>query len=170
MPVSVAAPRPDTAGPEWYKQLMAGFALRSAAFEPGGAIPRRHTCEGDDSSPPLTWSEPPDGTRSLALIVDDPDAPMGTFTHWVAWGIDPSAGGLGEGESPPFAGRNDFGSLGWRGPCPPKGHGRHRYFFRLHALDGDPTGVERGAAKEELEGALAGHVLAVAELVGTYER
>jgi Raf kinase inhibitor-like YbhB/YbcL family protein len=149
---------------------MADFTLESTAFEPGGAIPPRHTCEGEDTSPPLSWSDPPDGTRSLALVVDDPDAPVGTFTHWVAWGIDPSTGRLGEGGSPPFAGRNDFGSLGWRGPCPPKGHGRHRYFFRLHALDAEVPGLERGTAKEDLERAIAGHVLGVAELVGTYER
>jgi Raf kinase inhibitor-like YbhB/YbcL family protein len=149
---------------------MADFTLESTAFEPGGVIPPRHTCEGDDTSPPLTWSDPPEGTRSLALVVDDPDAPVGTFTHWVAWGIDPAAGRLGEGESPPFAGRNDFGSPGWRGPCPPKGHGRHRYFFRLHALDEEVSGLEKGAAKEDLERAIAGHVLGVAEFVGTYER
>jgi Raf kinase inhibitor-like YbhB/YbcL family protein len=149
---------------------MADFTLTSTAFEHGGAVPQRHACEGEDVSPPLSWSEPPDGTRSLALIVDDPDAPVGTFTHWVAWGIDGATGGLGEGESPPSVGRNDFGSLGWRGPCPPKGHGRHRYFFRLHALDDDVSGLERGSGKEDFERAIAGHVLGVAELVGTYER
>jgi hypothetical protein len=95
------------------------FALSSDAFAHGDEVPRRHTCEGDDLSPALSWSEPPAGTRALALIVDDPDAPVGTFTHWLAWNIDPAAGGLGEGESAPAEGRNDFGIGGWSGPCPP---------------------------------------------------
>jgi Raf kinase inhibitor-like YbhB/YbcL family protein len=111
----------------------------------------------------------PEGTRSLALLVDDPDAPGGVFTHWIAWGLDPGAGGLGEGEPAPGEGQNDFGATGYRGPCPPPGHGRHRYVFRLYALD---TALELavGAAKAELEQAIEGHVLTTAELVGTYER
>jgi Raf kinase inhibitor-like YbhB/YbcL family protein len=145
------------------------FALTSEAFAPGGDIPRRHTCEGDDVSPALAWSDPPPGTHTLALIVDDPDAPVGTFTHWIAWNIEPSAGGLAEGESAPAEGRNDFGTGGWSGPCPPHGHGAHRYFFRLHALD---TELDVGfqAGREEVERAFAGHVLATAELMGTFER
>ena len=148
---------------------MGEFALNSEAFTDRGEIPRRHTCEGEDLSPALSWSDPPAGTRTLALIVDDPDAPVGTFTHWLAWNIDPAAGGLGEGAGAPSEGTNDFGTSGWSGPCPPHGHGPHRYFFRLHALD---TEIEVGlrAARDELEGALAGHVMATAELVGTYER
>jgi Raf kinase inhibitor-like YbhB/YbcL family protein len=145
------------------------FALSSEAFAHGGEIPRHHTCEGEDISPALSWTNPPSGTGTLALVVDDPDAPVGTFTHWLAWNIDPLAGGLGEGESAPVEGTNDFGTRGWSGPCPPHGHGPHRYFFRLHALDGDPD-VGPGAAREELERALAGQVLATAELMGTYER
>jgi Raf kinase inhibitor-like YbhB/YbcL family protein len=103
------------------------------------------------------------------LIVDDPDAPRGVFTHWVAWGLDPGAGGLGQGEAAPVEGRNDFGTSGYRGPCPPRGHGRHRYVFRLYALDAavDPGS---GADKAKLERAIEGHVLATAELVGTYGR
>jgi len=105
----------------------------------------------------------------LALVVDDPDAPGGVFTHWTAWGLDPGAGGLGEGEPAPGEGQNDFGTTGYRGPCPPPGHGRHRYVFRLYALDAElDLGV--GAAKDELEQAIEGHVLTTAELVGTYER
>jgi Raf kinase inhibitor-like YbhB/YbcL family protein len=147
---------------------MAGIEITSEAFEEGDAIPRRHTCEGEDLSPPLSWTGAPEGTRSLALIVDDPDAPVGTFTHWLAWGIDPGAD-LGEGEAAPREGRNDFGEVGYRGPCPPTGHGRHRYFFRLHALDAE-LDLERGAGRDELERALEGHVLETAELVGGYER
>jgi hypothetical protein len=143
--------------------------LTSEAFEHGEAIPPRHACEGEDVSPPLAWSDVPDGTRSLALIVDDPDAPTGTFIHWLAWGIDPSSGGLAEGEAAPSEGRSGFGTTGYRGPCPPAGHGRHRYFFRLFALNAVPE-VEPGAGRDELDRALEDHVLEVAELVGTYER
>jgi Raf kinase inhibitor-like YbhB/YbcL family protein len=145
------------------------FALSSEAFTDRGEIPRRHTCEGEDVSPALSWSDPPSGTRALALVVDDPDAPVGTFTHWLAWDIDLRAGGLAEGESAPAEGTNDFGSGGWNGPCPPRGHGRHRYFFRLYALDAK-LDIGSGAARDELEQALADHVLETAELVGTYER
>jgi Raf kinase inhibitor-like YbhB/YbcL family protein len=148
---------------------VAEFAFRSEAFAEGGEIPRRHTCDGDDLSPALSWSDPPPGTRALALIVDDPDAPVGTFTHWLGWNIDPQAGGLTEGESAPVEGRNDFGRGGWGGPCPPRGHGPHRYFFRLHALDA-VLYVGAGVERRELESALSGHVLATAELMGTYER
>jgi Raf kinase inhibitor-like YbhB/YbcL family protein len=148
---------------------MAEFALESSAFEHAQAIPSRHSCEGEDVSPPLRWSNVPEGTRSLALLVDDPDAPGGVFTHWIAWGLDPAAEGLDEGESAPREGQNDFGTSGYRGPCPPPGHGRHRYVFRLYALDADPE-VAVGAAKAELEQAIEGHVLTMAELVGSYER
>jgi Raf kinase inhibitor-like YbhB/YbcL family protein len=143
--------------------------LTSSAFGAGQPIPTRYSCEGEDRSPPLAWTGVPAGAFSLALIVDDPDAPVGTFTHWVAWGIDPAAGGLGEGERPPREGRNDFGETGYRGPCPPRGHGTHRYFFRLYALAGEPA-VPPGASRRDLERALVDRVLAVAELVGSYER
>jgi hypothetical protein len=148
---------------------MPEFALESSAFVNAQAIPSRHTCDGEDLSPPLTWTNPPDETRSLALVVDDPDAPNGVFTHWVAWGLDPGAGGLGEGQAAPSEGRNDFGTTGYRGPCPPPGHGRHRYVFRLYALDAVPE-PGSGAVKAALEQAIEGHVLTMAELVGTYER
>jgi Raf kinase inhibitor-like YbhB/YbcL family protein len=148
---------------------VAEFGLQSSAFVHGEPIPRRHSCEGEDLSPPLAWSGTPEGTRSLALVVDDPDAPVGTFTHWLGWGLDPGAERLGEGEAAPVEGRNDFGTSGYRGPCPPPGHGRHRYSFRLYALDSDLV-LRAGADKRELERALEGHKLAVVELVGTYER
>ena len=148
---------------------MAVFELLTPAFESGQPIPRKYTCDGEDVSPPLAWSGVPDGTRSLALVVDDPDAPRGTFTHWLAWGIDAAAGGLREGEAPPVEGENDFGQLGWRGPCPPPGHGPHRYVFRLHALE-SKLDVAAGAGKVEVERALEGRSRAVAQLVGMYER
>jgi Raf kinase inhibitor-like YbhB/YbcL family protein len=148
---------------------VAEFSLTSSAFTPGGSIPRRHTCDGEDQSPPLSWSAPPHGTRSLALILDDPDAPGGRFIHWLAWGIAPDAAGLAGGQAAPSEGRDDFGTVGYRGPCPPRGHGPHRYRFRLHAVAGDLR-LEAGAGVRELEQALTAQVLAVAELVGTYER
>jgi Raf kinase inhibitor-like YbhB/YbcL family protein len=146
---------------------VAGFEITSDAFESGGTIPSRHACDGENVSPPLAFSGLPEGTRSLALVVDDPDAPVGTFTHWLAWGIDPSADGLGQGQAAPREGRNGFGTTGYAGPCPP--HGHHRYFFRLHALDAE-LDVEPGADRDQLDRALEGHVLETAELVGGYER
>lgn len=148
---------------------MPDFTLSSSAFEHGAAVPRRHTCDGEDVSPELAWSGVPEETRSLALVVDDPDAPGRTFLHWLAWGLEPEAGRLGEGEAAPVEGPNDFGSTGYRGPCPPSGHGPHRYFFRLHAL-GAPVDVRAGADRDELERAIRDHQLGTAELIGTYER
>jgi Raf kinase inhibitor-like YbhB/YbcL family protein len=148
---------------------MADFLPTSIAFAAGGTIPRRHSCDGEDRSPPLSWTAPPTGSRSLALILDDPDAPGGRFVHWLAWGIPPDAGGLAEGKAAPLEGRNDFGTVGYRGPCPPRGRGRHRYRFRLHAL-GEKLRLTSGAGVAELERVLTGNLLAVAELVGTYER
>jgi Raf kinase inhibitor-like YbhB/YbcL family protein len=143
--------------------------LTSSAFAEGEPIPRRHSCEGEDLSPPLSWTDVPDGTSVLVLIVDDPDAPGGTFTHWLAGGLDPASDGLGEGEAAPVEGRNDFGQTGYRGPCPPPGHGPHRYFFRLHAL-AQELELQPGAARGDVEGALSAGSTAVAELMGTYER
>jgi Raf kinase inhibitor-like YbhB/YbcL family protein len=145
------------------------LSLTSSAFVHGDPIPARHTCEGEDVSPPLAWSGVPDGARSLALIVDDPDAPSGTFVHWLAWGIDPATSGLGEGEPAPAEGSSGFGEARYRGPCPPPGDGVHRYFFRLMALDAEPD-LDPGATRDELERAIDGHVLDTAELIGTYER
>lgn len=140
----------------------------SAAFGVGEQIPVRHTCDGDDVSPPLAWTAPPDGTVSLALCLDDPDAGRYPFTHWLAWGLPAVAGGLGEGEPAPAEGRNDFGATGYRGPCPPPGN-PHRYLFRLYALDAE---LELRAADRRLsfDAALESHVLETAELAGTYGR
>jgi Raf kinase inhibitor-like YbhB/YbcL family protein len=146
---------------------VAVFAISSDAFEEGATIPSRYTCDGANVSPPLSFAGPPAGTRSLALVVDDPDAPVGTFTHWLAWGIEPSADGLDEGQAAPREGRNGFGTTGYAGPCPPRG--RHRYFFRLHALDTE-LNLEPGADRDQLDRALDGHVLETAELMGGYER
>jgi len=143
--------------------------LESEAFAHGEPIPERHTGDGADVSPPLAWSEVPDEAVTLALICDDPDAPSGNFTHWLAWGIEPDRGGLAEGESAPREGPNGFGKLGYSGPAPPPGHGTHHYHFRLYALDADPS-LDEGAEREKLDGAIETQSLAAAELVGTYER
>jgi Raf kinase inhibitor-like YbhB/YbcL family protein len=150
-------------------QRVADFAMSSSAFAAGRPIPARYTCEGEDVSPPIAWSHVPEQAHSLALIVDDPDAPGGTFTHWLAWAMDPAANGLAEGERAPAEGVNDFGSVGYRGPCPPPSHGTHRYVFRLFALDTD-LDLAAATSRQELEQAIGTHALAVAELTGTYER
>jgi Raf kinase inhibitor-like YbhB/YbcL family protein len=142
--------------------------LTSPAFGDGESIPRKHTCDGDDVSPPLAWTAPPGGTAVLALCLDDPDAGRYPFTHWLAWSLSPEAGSLGQGEAAPAEGRNDFGAPGYRGPCPPPGK-PHRYVFRLLALDAEP---ELGPSDRRLsfDQAVEGHVLATAELTGLYER
>jgi len=159
-------------------ETLMALALTSTAFEPGGAIPAVYTCQGKNVSVPLAWSGLPDGTRSLALIVDDPDAPdpaapKMTWVHWVLYNIPPTATGLPEAVEPralpagALEGRNDWGRTGYGGPCPPIG--RHRYFFKLYALDvtlpdlGQPD-------KARLERAMKGHVLAQQQLVGTYAK
>jgi Raf kinase inhibitor-like YbhB/YbcL family protein len=154
------------------------FSLTSSAFAEGGDIPTRYTCEGQDVAPPLAWSEPPSGTRSLALVVDDPDAPdpkapKMTWVHWVLYNLPPTARELPDAVDPSALpsgtreGLNDWKRTGYGGPCPPIG--RHRYFHKLYALDtvlpdlGRPT-------KSQLEKAMEGHGLATAQLMGTYEK
>jgi hypothetical protein len=153
--------------------------LTSSAFVDGAEIPSRFTCEGDDVSPPLSWSTTPPGARSLALIVDDPDAPdpaapRMTWVHWVLYNLAPDAGGLPEGvpaTTPPAGashGQNDWHRPGYNGPCPPIG--RHRYFFKIYALDRVLSLAPAKATKTALEAAMRGHVLAEATLVGTYQK
>ncbi len=139
-----------------------------------GRIPPHYTCDGDDVSPPLSWSGIPEGTKSLALIADDPDAPRGTWVHWVLYNLPPDLSDLPEDvrrdrELPNGArqGTNDFQRIGYGGPCPPGG--RHRYFFKLYALD-TVLDLDPGATKEQLLRAMDGHVLAEAEVMGTYSR
>jgi Raf kinase inhibitor-like YbhB/YbcL family protein len=155
------------------------LALTSTAFVPGGAIPARHTCDGEDRSPPLAWRGAPAGTRCFALLVDDPDAPdprapKRVWVHWVLYNVPGTVSELAEGASsralPPGAreGRHDGGGTGWAGPCPPIG--RHRYFHKLFALDATLPDLGEAAGRAELERAIAGHVLETAELMGTYER
>jgi Raf kinase inhibitor-like YbhB/YbcL family protein len=146
------------------------FKISSPAFADGSDIPVRHTCDGDDLSPPISWSDVPEGTRSLALIVDDPDAPRGTFTHWVLYDIPPDTNGLREGAAPGIAGRNSFGRSGYGGPCPPPADDAHRYRFTLHALDIPSIALSGNATREELEAKIETHVLDTAQLVGKYKR
>lgn len=143
------------------------FTLRSPAFAPGETIPARFTCDGANASPALRWTAPPAGTRSLALIMDDPDAPSGTFTHWLAWDIAATARGLRAGRRAPREGTNDAGRIGYTGPCPPSGV--HRYVFRLYALEA-PLKLARGEPRARFLAAVRGRSLAVARLVGRYGR
>lgn len=154
---------------------MPSFMLNSAAFANGAALPTQFTCDGEDQSPPLSWTEPPDGTKSFALVVDDPDAPSGTFRHWAAFNIPASTRGLPAGAGNEPAGdiaqaENDFGRPGYGGACPPKGHGTHHYRFKLIALNTDKLDVAVGATIEQVEEAASAHELGRAELTGTYAR
>ncbi len=150
------------------------FVLRSAAFDAGEPIPQRYSCDGQDVSPPLSWNDPPPGTASLALIMDDPDAPGGTWMHWVLYDLPPETRGLPESvpalDELPAGGRhgeNSWGRRDYGGPCPPSG--THRYFFKLYALDA-LLDLPVGVTAEQLAAAMEGHVLAQAELMGTYGR
>ncbi len=151
--------------------------LTSPAFEHSGSIPARFTCDGEDLSPPLEWSDLPPGTRTLALLVDDPDAPdpaapKRLWVHWIAYNLSPTENGLPEGAgnrpaiSPSRFASTDSGETGYHGPCPPIG--RHRYYFHLYALDASLPDLGPTATRREFEAAMKGHVIATAELMGTY--
>jgi len=151
------------------------FAISSTSFPNGGDIPKKFTCDGADVSPELSWAEPPAGTQSFALIADDPDAPAGTWTHWILFDAPPTTTSLPEGvgkidELPggERQGRNDFHKIGYNGPCPPPGK-PHRYFFKLYALD-SKLKLQPGASKQEVEQAMQSHILGKAEWVGRYKR
>ncbi len=148
---------------------MGTLTITSPAFNSNGSIPRQYTCDGKDVSPPLVIGNVPGGTRSLALIVDDPDAPAGTWVHWVLWNIDPAVKEIRENSSPPGAlqGKNDFGKNSYGGPCPPSG--THRYFFKVYALD-TMLSIDRNSTKQDLEKAMKGHILAEGKIVGLYKR
>jgi hypothetical protein len=148
--------------------------VKSSAFSEGDSIPAQYTCDGKDVSPPLSWSGIPAGTKSLALVCDDPDAPSGVWVHWVAYNIPGSTSGLPEAvptrdeiAGGGLQGKNDFRKTGYGGPCPPGG--THRYVFTVYALDSDVT-LAAGATKGELVAAMQGHVLAEGKLTGKYSR
>ena len=130
-------------------------------------VPVKYTCEGEDISPPLQIENIPEGTKAIAIIMDDPNAPVGTWVHWVVWNLPVED--VAEGSQQGTQGKNSWGRLGYGGPCPPPGHGTHRYFFKVYALDAELS-LPEGATKEELLKAMEGHILAKAELVGTYSR
>ncbi len=163
---------PGLAGP---RDPSATFTVSSPSFAAGGAIPQEFTCEGSDSSPALRWTAPPSGTKSLALIMDDPDAPAGTWVHWVMFDIPaatrelpaatPKDGDLSNGAR---QGQNSFERLGYGGPCPPPGPA-HRYYFKVYALD-SKLELKAGSSRADLESAMKGHTLAQGELMGRYKR
>jgi Raf kinase inhibitor-like YbhB/YbcL family protein len=167
-------PSKNQIGPEKEKPTM-NLQLTSPAFVEGKEIPDQYTCQGKDSSPPLRWTAVPTGAKSLALIADDPDAPVGTWTHWVVFDLPPTTTELVE-DTPKSQhlpggakqGLNDFRRLGYGGPCPPPGKA-HRYFFKLYALD-TLLDLKPGATKQDVEAAIKGHVLAEGQLMGTYQR
>jgi len=160
----------STAGPQQKSEMK----LTSTAFKEGEAIPRGYTCDGANVSPPLEWTGVPKTAKTIAIIADDPDAPAGTWVHWVLYNL--AAEGLGLIENTPqiemlkgsgVQGKNDFGKIGYGGPCPPSG--THRYFFKFYALDSELT-LKPGATRAEVEQAMEGHILARAQLMGTYRR
>ncbi len=149
------------------------FRLNASDVRGGADIPKKFTCDGADVSPALTWTNPPEGTKAFAMIVDDPDAPAGTWVHWVIYDLPPDARDLPEAvpheqqlANGAHQGRNDFGKIGYNGPCPPRGKA-HRYFFKLYALS-SKTNLKPGASKGDLERAMKGHILAHTELVGKF--
>jgi Raf kinase inhibitor-like YbhB/YbcL family protein len=150
--------------------------LTSPMFSNGDPIPVRHTCDGDDLSPPLAWSGAPSGTRSFTLLCDDPDAPRGTWHHWAVFDMPANVSKIDEGTpnremvGTIRQGLNDFGRFGYGGPCPPRGHGLHHYHFRLLALNVASLGLKAGVRCKEVARATQPHVLATAELVGTFSR
>lgn len=157
---------------------MSTFQFADIPFSSGESIPREYTCDGPDVSPPLVWMPPPEGTESLVLVVDDPDAPgPGSFTHWVMFNLPPTVtelpcdvnvGALGGEGRRPVEGTNDFGNVGYGGPCPPSGE-RHRYIFSMYALD-EVLGLDAGVGPMAVVGSMMGHVQAKAERMGTYQR
>lgn len=142
--------------------------ISSSAFTHNGSIPAKYTCDGSDSIPPLAFSDLPANAKSLALIVDDPDAPGGTFDHWIVWNIPPATTTIAEGKPPQgVSGRNGFGRNGYGGPCPPSGE--HRYQFKVYALD-TMLNLPPSSSKRDLEKAMSGRTVGQAQMVGKYKR
>jgi hypothetical protein len=156
------------------QEMKADLKLTSTAFKEGESIPRQYTCDGINISPPLEWTGGPKTAKTIAIIADDPDAPAGTWVHWVLYNLPASNIGLVENvpvtenlKAGGFQGTNDFGKIGYGGPCPPSG--THRYFFKIYVLDSELS-LKAGATKDELLKAMEGHVLAQSQLMGTYRR
>jgi Raf kinase inhibitor-like YbhB/YbcL family protein len=166
----VEAP-PPTVAPAPTEAPSEDMELTSTAFDQGEPIPVRYTCDGEDISPPLVWSDPPPGTQSLALIMDDPDAPGGTWDHWIAFNLPAEMRELSKATSAADInaafGENSWGRSNYGGPCPPGG--THRYFFKLYALD-TTLSLDGSANKRQVLAAMDGHILAETELMGTFRR
>jgi Raf kinase inhibitor-like YbhB/YbcL family protein len=169
----VSASRRTDSGPEGGMAMP--FTISTSAFSNGGSIAKQFTCDGPDVSPQLAWTEAPAATKSFALLVDDPDAPVGNWNHWTMWNLAATLHGLAEGVSKDARlsdgteqGKNDFGKTGYNGPCPPAGK-PHRYYFKLFALD-TTLDLKAGSRKKDLEAAMKNHVLGQAEWMGTYGR
>jgi len=143
------------------------LSVNSSAFESGKLIPKKYTCDGQEINPPLTIEGVPKEAKTLVLIVDDPDAPSGTFDHWIVWNIPASMGKIGENNVPGIEGMNGARQIGYFGPCPPSG--THRYFFKVYALDTELS-LAVGSKKRDVEKAMQNHVLAKGELMGLYRR
>lgn len=146
------------------------MGLSSDAFEDGRPIPTEYSCDGTNQSPPLRWGDPPGGTKSFALVVDDPDAPSGTFRHWAAFDIPAGTRFLAKAQALGTQATNDKGTVGYTGPCPPEGNGAHHYHFKLFALGVATLGLSAEAKVAEVESAAIRHALGKGELIGTYER
>ncbi len=148
------------------------FTISSPGISEGKIVPREFTCDGANASPELVWKDAPAGAKSLVLIVEDPDAPGGTFTHWVVYDIPAATKRIEKGALPSGVkqGLTDFGQARYGGPCPPRGHGEHRYYFILKALDVESLGIRYGAKRAEVEKAVKGHALAETRLMGRYQR
>ena len=150
------------------------FEVRSPAFGHGGTIPRRHTCDGDNISPPLMFSDIPEETKTLAIILNDPDVPLGAYTHWLIWGIPGSTGSLDADQNNDplegvIQGTNSAETIGYTGPCPPPVDGNHHYTFKVYAID-KALDLKEGASKNQLTSAMKGHIVGVGELMGLYNK
>ena len=151
-------------------QAVTHFVLAISDISEGRPIQQLFTCDGADQSPQLIWDQPPAGTKSVALIMDDPDAPSGTFRHWAAYDISPGTRSIPRGHTVGKQAVNGFGKAGYGGPCPPKGRGPHHYHFKLYSLDVAALDIPAGAKVEQVEAEARKHELGMAELTGTYER
>jgi Raf kinase inhibitor-like YbhB/YbcL family protein len=171
---SKSQPAPANVAAQPAQQPQTGMKVESAAFKEGQPIPRQYTCDGINISPPLEWSGVPKSAKTIAIVADDPDAPGGTWVHWVLYNLPAENIGLVENvpvneelRAGGFQGKNDFGKPGYGGPCPPSG--THRYFFKVYALDTDLP-LKAGATRADVDKAIQGHIVAQAQLMGTYQR
>jgi Raf kinase inhibitor-like YbhB/YbcL family protein len=167
---TIATHNVESGGAAMDSAILTQLNLTSDAFKNGQPIPVQYTCDGADQTPSLHWADPPAGAKSFALVIDDPDAPSGTFRHWGVYDIPASARSVGGGQRIGTEVSNDFGKPGYGGPCPPKGHGPHHYHFKLFALDVDRLNLRPNSKVADVENEAKKHAIATGELIGTYER